>query len=63
VRIADAHRPGSRGICPAGSPVAALNQIRSSSTIVTVAIGTLKMRAAKAQIRSKMSSGGVSRMA
>jgi len=39
-----------------------LNQIRSESTMLTIEIGTSKMRAARAVIRSNAPSGGVSRI-
>ena len=61
--ITDVHRPGSQPTCRTpSSPWAALNQTRSASTNATVAIGVLSSRAAMAAIRSKASSGGLSRM-
>jgi len=59
-RIAEAQRPGTRSVSFSSSPQRALNQMRSSSTIVTEAIGVWRMRAARVAMRSKAASGGVS---
>lgn len=61
--MAKAHRPASVPTCMTpSSPAHALNQTRPSSTMLTVAMGTPKMRAASTAIRSNAPSGGVSKM-
>jgi hypothetical protein len=61
-RIVESQSPGERSTWSTSRPWCDLNQIRSSSTRLTIAIGTENKSAAMAAIRSNDPSGGVSRM-
>ncbi len=60
--MAEAHKPRSRPTSLTSRPCRALNQMRSWSTMLMMAMGTSKKTAAMATILSKAPSGGVSRM-
>jgi hypothetical protein len=61
-RIVESQSPGRRSTWSTSKPWRDLNQIRSSSTRLTIAIGTENRSAAMAATRSNDPSGGVSRI-